>query len=125
MCACVCVESMTTEGEMEELQAQLQQQGTVVTIQATSLVSALPADVTQVHVDGTTAIIQGRLTIAGPSKLKQGSFIPFRPVPSNGRVYLSIIFLPVLFSSCHKKQEDMVLKEGWSMVMGTFTWNII
>ena len=102
---------MTTEGEMEELQAQLQQQGTVVTIQASNLVTALPADVTQVHVDGTTAIIQGRLTIAGPSKLKQGSFIPFRPVLSSDSVCLSIICLPLLFSSYHKKQEDMVLKD--------------
>ena len=54
---------MTTEGEVEELAAHLQQQqNQVVAIQAplgAVGVSALPSDVTAVTVDGTTAIIQG------------------------------------------------------------------
>ncbi|KAK7115229.1 protein BANP-like [Littorina saxatilis] len=48
---------MTTEGDVEELQAQLQG-GTVVTIQAPGLVTSLTGDVPTVHVDGTTAIIE-------------------------------------------------------------------
>ncbi|KAL8590613.1 hypothetical protein ACOMHN_011049 [Nucella lapillus] len=48
---------MTTEGEVEELEAQLQR-GTVVAIQAPNLVAGLSGEVTQVHVDGTTAIMQ-------------------------------------------------------------------
>lgn len=48
---------MTTE-DVDDLQAHLQHQDTgVVTIQAAPIVAALA---TQVHVDGTTAIIQGR-----------------------------------------------------------------
>lgn len=50
---------MTTEGDVDDLQAQLQQ-GTVIAIQAPNLVS-LAGDVTQaqIHKDGTTAIIEG------------------------------------------------------------------
>ena len=78
LCVCVqCVESMTTEGDVEEFQAHLQQQGTVVTIQASSLVSGLPADVTQVHVDGTTAIIQGRSNLPGWKKNEFFLFFSF------------------------------------------------
>lgn len=45
---------MTTEVEVDDLQAELQE-GTVVAIQASGMVTGLP---TEVHVDGTTAIIQ-------------------------------------------------------------------
>jgi hypothetical protein len=53
------LQMMTTEGDVDDLQAQLQQ-GTVIAIQAPNLVS-LAGDVTQaqIHKDGTTAIIEG------------------------------------------------------------------
>lgn len=54
---------MTSEGEVDELQAHLHDQdgqATVITIHAASLVGSLPTDV---HVDGTTAVIHGKLIV--------------------------------------------------------------